>query len=136
MAESTAREGRLALFRRNLPGVEVLAADMRALALGRRFAGLLAWDSLFHLSPEDQRSMFARFEAHAAPGAALMFTSGDVEGEAIGELEGEPLYHGSLNASEYAALLTTHGFDVVAHVSQDPSCGYRTVWLARQRDAP
>ena len=124
----------LALFRRNLPGVEVLAADMRKLALGRRFAGLLAWDSFFHLSPEDQRSMFARFQAHAAPGAALMFTSGDVEGDAIGELEGDPLYHGSLNESEYRALLETHGFDVTAHVARDPTCGYRTVWLARQRD--
>lgn len=69
--------------------------------------------------------MVARFQAHAAPGAALMFTSGDVEGVAIGELEGDPLSHGSLSEAEYRALLETHGFDVAAHVAQDPTCGHR-----------
>ncbi|MDB5549894.1 MAG: methyltransferase, partial [Tardiphaga sp.] len=42
----------LALFRRNLPDASAHLVDMRQLALGRRFAGLLAWDSFFHLSPE------------------------------------------------------------------------------------
>ncbi|WP_370677309.1 class I SAM-dependent methyltransferase [Pleomorphomonas sp. PLEO] len=123
----------LALFRRNLPATPGHLQDMRHLALGRRFAGLLAWDSFFHLSPNDQRCVFPRFQAHAAPGAALMFTSGKAEGEAIGDLEGEPLYHGSLGADEYRALLDAAGFDVVDHMADDPSCGYRTVWLARQR---
>jgi hypothetical protein len=108
--------------------------DMRRLALDRRFAGLLAWDSLFHLSPDDQRPIFARLQAHAAPGAALMFTSGNEEGCSIGRLEGDPLYHGSLDADEYRALLDAAGFDVVAHAATDPSCGHRTIWLARQRD--
>ena len=124
----------LALFERNLPGIPAYLADMRQLALGRRFSGLLAWDSFFHLSPGDQRGMVPRFRAHAAPGAALMFTSGDAEGHAIGELEGDPLYHGSLDPEEYRSLLDAAGFAVVAHVSRDPGCGRRTVWLARRRD--
>lgn len=123
----------LALFRRNLPNTPVQLIDMRNLAMGRPFAGLLAWDSFFHLSPADQRPMFARFRDHAAPGAALMFTSGHEEGSAIGKLEGDPLYHGSLNPQEYRALLDAAGFDVLAHVAADPSCGHRTIWLARQR---
>ena len=40
--------------------------------------------------------MFPRFAAHAQPGAPLMFTSGSEAGEAIGEWQGEPLYHASL----------------------------------------
>ena len=75
----------LSLFQRNLPDTPAYLMDMRQLALGRRFAGLLAWDSFFHLSPDEQRPMFARFQAHAAPGAALMFTSGTEEGCVIGE---------------------------------------------------
>ena len=121
------------LFRRNLPATQVHLADMRQLSLGQRFDGLIAWDSFFHLSPEDQRPMFARFQAHAAPGAALMFTSGDEEGNAMGELGGDPLYHGSLNSDEYRTLLNASGFDVLEHVVQDPSCGRRTIWLAQQR---
>ena len=120
----------LALFRHNLPGTPAVLADMRALALEKTFAGILAWDSFFHLSPADQRTMFTRFRAHAAPAAALMFTSGPAEGSAIGELEGEPLYHGSLHPDEYRTLLESAGFRVVDHIAEDPSCGFRTVWLA------
>ncbi len=122
----------LELFRRNLPGTPAYLADMRQLALDRRFAGLLAWDSFFHLSPEDQRTQFPRFQTHALPGAALMFTSGTAEGSAIGELNGDPLYHGSLDPDEYRSLLDATGFKVIAHVVEDPACGHRTVWLARQ----
>lgn len=57
----------LAMFQRNLPTSPAHLCDMRQLDVGQRFEGLLAWDSFFHLSPEDQRAMFARFAAHAAP---------------------------------------------------------------------
>lgn len=121
------------LFRRNLPASPVHLMDMRQFDLRQRFAGLLAWDSFFHLSPEDQRPMFRRFQAHAKPGCALMFTSGTVEGSAVGDLEGDPLYHGSLGTDEYHDLLQATGFEVVDHVVADPACGYRTVWLAQRR---
>ncbi len=75
--------------------------------------------------------MFPIFRAHAAPRAALMFTSGTAHGEAIGRLEGEPLYHASLDAAEYRQLLDSQGFNVVATVAEDQTCGGRTVWLAQ-----
>ena len=105
-------------------------ADMRTLALKRTYNGLLAWDSFFHLSHDAQRRMFPVFKRHASPNAALMFTSGTSHGEAIGSYRGEPLYHASLAAQEYRALLNANGFRVVAHVVEDPNCG-RTVWLAQ-----
>jgi len=108
-------------------------ADMRTLSLGRAFDGILAWDSFFHLDHDDQRAMFPVFRAHADPGAALMFTSGPAHGVAIGELEGEPLFHASLGPDEYRDLLGRHDFDVIAHVPEDPSCGRRTIWLAQRR---
>jgi SAM-dependent methyltransferase len=106
-------------------------ADMRNLALGRRFQGLLAWDSFFHLSHDDQRRMFPIFKLHAASGAALMFTSGTSHGVAMGSYHGEPLYHASLAPEEYRTLLEANGFRVVAHVIEDPNCGRHTVWLAQ-----
>ena len=120
------------LCRARFPGHEWIACDMRALELGRGFHGLLAWHSFFHLSPGDQRPMFERFAAHLAPGGVLMFTSGGEEGEAIGEWQGEPLYHGSLDTAEYRALLAANGFEVVEHVVGDPGCGHATTWLARK----
>ena len=123
----------IGLFRSNVPDATAAVADMRALDLGRRFSGLIAWDSFFHLAPDAQRLMFPIFRDHAGqPGAPLLFTSGPGFGESIGTLEGEPLYHASLGPDEYRLLLGQAGFDVVAHVAQDPDCGGRTVWLARR----
>ncbi|KAG1439007.1 hypothetical protein G6F57_019593 [Rhizopus arrhizus] len=87
------------------------------------FHGLIAWHSFFHLRPEDQRLMFPIFRRLAAPGAVLMFTSGTALGEAIGTFEGKPLYHGSLDASEYRQLLAENGFSVVRHQQEDPAQG-------------
>ncbi|HEX2136560.1 MAG TPA: class I SAM-dependent methyltransferase [Microvirga sp.] len=124
----------IALCRTRFPDGRWLLADMRRLALGARFDGILAWNSFFHLRPDDQRDMFAIFRAHAAPGGALMFTSGPRAGVAIGSLEGEPLYHASLDPDEYRALLAAHAFAVVAHAAEDPDCGGHTVWLARAEE--
>jgi SAM-dependent methyltransferase len=119
--------------RRRFPLRDWLVMDMRNLSLPDRFDGLVAWDSFFHLTPDDQRNMFAIFDVHAAPHAALMFTSGPRHGEAIGTFQGEPLYHGSLDPDEYRRLLQANGFEIVAHVAEDPECGAHTVWLARRR---
>jgi SAM-dependent methyltransferase len=108
-----------------------IVADMRRVALGRRFDAVLAWDSFFHLTADDQRRMFPSFADHARPGAALMFTSGPAAGEEIGSYRGEPLFHASLDGSEYRALLAANGFEVVAQTDRDPDCGGHTVWLAR-----
>lgn len=124
----------LALFHARLPAARTHEADMRRLQLGRSFDGVMAWDSFFHLTRADQRGMFAVFQAHAATRTRLLFTSGPADGEALGSLQGEPLYHASLSAAEYRSLLAQHGFRVLAHVAEDPSCGGRTIWLA-QREA-
>ena len=108
-----------------------IATDMRGLDLQARFNGILAWHSLFHLRADDQRAMFAVFTQHAKKGTVLMFTSGLKAGEAIGNFEGEPLYHASLDAQEYHALLNEYLFDVIEYVPEDPDCGGATVWLAQ-----
>ncbi|MGY2050886.1 class I SAM-dependent methyltransferase [Methylobacterium sp. JK268] len=123
----------IALCRARRPDQAWHVGDMRAMALGASFDGIIAWNSLFHLSHADQRRMVPILRAHAAPGAALMFTSGPSHGEAIGRFGGEPLYHASLDGDEYRALLDRNGFDVLAHAVEDPACGGHTIWLARRR---
>lgn len=122
----------IARCKAKFPDNDWAVADMRRLDLKRRFDGILAWDSFFHLPRADQRGMFAVFAAHAGDGARLMFNTGPADGEAIGEFQGEPLYHASLAADEYQALLQQSGFRVIRHVVEDPECGGRTVWLAEK----
>jgi trans-aconitate methyltransferase len=124
----------ISLCRERLPDHEWLVADMRGLRLPRRFDGILAWDSFFHLTPDDQRRMFQVFAQHAAASAVLMFNTGPAHGEEIGAYRGDPLYHASLDQQEYTSLLNAIGFSVLAHVTQDwQTGGGRTVWLAQAR---
>jgi SAM-dependent methyltransferase len=121
----------IAFCRERLPDQEWIVADMRQLAHGRRFDGILVWDSYFHLNHADQRHMFAIFARHAAAGTILMFNTGPQHGEGMGEYRGDPLYHASLSPAEYEALAARFGFHVLAHVANDPQAGGRTVWLCQ-----
>ena len=125
----------IALCQSRFPGHRWITADMRHLALGERFEGIIAWDSFFHLRAKDQRAMFAIFAAHAAPGTALLFTSGPEAGTAIGDLDGTPLFHASLDPTEYRALLAAQGFSVQRFAAQDRACAGHTIWLTQMRDA-
>jgi SAM-dependent methyltransferase len=124
----------IARCRQRFAAAEWQVADMRALDLGRRFDGVLAWYSFFHLCARDQRAMFPIFAAHAAPGALLTFTSGPVAGVAMGEWQGEPLFHDSLAQEEYRALLSANGFEVLRFTAGEPIATGPTVWLARRAD--
>ena len=121
----------ISLCKARMPHQEWIVGDMRSLVFGRRFGGILAWDSFFHLRHEDQRRMFGVFAMHAAPAAILMFNAGFGYGEAIGSYRGDPLYHASLDASEYKASLTDAGFELIEHSINDPATGGRIFWLAR-----
>jgi len=119
------------LFAHTLPDARALHADMRTLALGEQFDAILAWDSFFHLSKDAQRAMFPIFAAHAAPNAALMFTSGPSESEGWGHAVHEQVYHASLDPDEYSALLLANGFKLISFRPDDPDCDFHSVWLAR-----
>ena len=119
------------LCRQRFPKAHWLVADMRSLDLENRFDAIVAWDSFFHLGPDDQRRMFEIFEAHIAPGGLLLFTSGPRAGEATGDFYGHDLFHASLDRQEYESLLRGAGFTVLRHRSEDPDCGLHTVWLAQ-----
>lgn len=121
----------IALCKRRMPTQEWIVADMRTLALGGRFDGILAWDSFFHLAHDDQRRMFGIFAAHCNANGVLMFNAGPAHGESVGRYRGDPLYHASLDADEYGALLTTAGFELIAHSIGDLATGGRISWLAR-----
>lgn len=119
----------LAHARETLPDGDWRLGDLRTLDLGETFDGLLAWNSLFHLTPDDQRLALPRLLAHAAPDGVVMIPTGPAEGEVIGEWRGEPLYHASLDPEAYRALLAAAGFtaDPIDPAEQD---GHGFVWLA------
>lgn len=107
-------------------------ADMRTLNLHQKFGAIVAWDSFFHLNFLEQEQMFPIFKNHLKPAGLLVFTSGPERGEAIGDMNGNPLFHASLSPDEYRKLLNENGFDVESFHPEDKDCGGHTVWLCRQ----
>jgi ubiquinone/menaquinone biosynthesis C-methylase UbiE len=125
----------LNIARTRFPEMTWRQQDMRSLDFAEHFNIVIAWDSFFHLSPGDQRLMFEKFRKHTAPRGVLMFTSGLIEGEAVGgDMFGDLLYHASLDTAEYAHRLDGVGYDIVSHSVEDPHCGGRTVWVAQLRE--
>lgn len=128
--------GMLRIARRHFPHSDFLQADMRELAVGKKFNAVIAWHSFFHLPAEDQPAMFSVFREHLNPGGVLLFTSGKEQGEAWTENGGEQLYHASLARADYQSLLEQHGFRVLMYNEDDAQCGGATVWMALLEPRP
>lgn len=126
-----ASEYMIKMARQSFPEQIWVQQDFREYLPEQKFQGILAWDSFFHLTQDDQRNMFKRFAEYAQSATALMFSSGPAQGEAIGELGGEPLYHASLSAEEYQTLLQHNGFKLIKMIAEDVECTGHTVWLAQ-----
>lgn len=127
-----ASQAMLALAKEKLPRQCWVEGDLRHLSLGKTFDGLLAFNSLFHLTLAEQRHALPVILSHANPQCVFMTTTGTDEGEAWGLVEGEKVYHGSLSMAEYKGILNDAGFEVLDHRT-DPQCNDHMLLLA-QRD--
>lgn len=123
----------IAMCRARFPSHQWQVSDMRTLALDCRFEAVVAWCSLFHLPAADHPGMFAIFAQHLRPGGILLVTTGDRDGESIGQFCGEPLYHASLTPDTYRDLLHQHRLTLIDHVVADLRYGALTIWLARKQ---
>ena len=123
----------VALSAQRLPSARWLIADMRELNLDETFDGVVSWHAFFHLTPAEQRTTLPLFARHLTDGGALLLTVGPREGETVGRVGGEAVYHASLSPAEYRRILAEHGLEIVDFVPEDPNCDYATVLLARKR---
>ncbi len=121
----------ISIAKKSLPEATWIHKDMRGLKLSSQFQAIIAWDSFFHLTPEDQVKMFAVFKQHAQKDTLLLFTSGPEAGTAVGEINGEALYHASLSPSEYRRIFGEYKITEISFTPNDPDCGGHSVWLAK-----
>ena len=119
------------LARARFPKSRFIIGDMREVNLNEKFDLVIAWNSFFHLSKDNQRLMFKIFEDHINPGGILMFTGGPSDGEILSDNGEEMLYHASLDPEEYKKLLAEHHFEIIKYALNDEECGGACVWVAR-----
>ena len=120
----------IGIYGSRFPNEAWFVMDMRELELDKQFDGIIAWDSFFHLKPDEQRSTLQRFLKHLRLGGTLLLTVGHKAGEVLGMVGGEAVYHSSLSPREYKQILSSKGFQKIEMVLKDESCD-RTVLLAR-----
>ncbi len=126
-------ESMIELAKRRFPDSQWLVADMCHLDLSQQFNGIVGWHSFFHLTPDEQRSTLMRFAGHLKSGGVLMLTVGTAEGEVVGHVGGEEVYHSSLSPEEYGNILGKLRIKIIDFVFEDPECDFATVLLAQKR---
>lgn len=124
----------LGIVRSRWPGGDWRQGDMRHLDLDETFEGIVAWDSFFHLAPEDQRATLARMAAHLVPGGSILVTVGPDSSEATGSVGGEAVYHASLSPAGYAVCLEECGLRMTGFLAEDPDTDKHSVLMARKEE--
>ena len=122
----------LDIARARWPDGDWRQGDMRSFDLAQQFDGIVAWDSLFHLTPDEQRGCIARMAAHLTPGGALLMTVGTEAGEVSGRVGGQTVYHASLSPAQYATCLEENGLRLTGFMADDPETNQHSVLLARK----
>lgn len=122
----------LDIARSRWPDGDWRQGDMRELDLTDRFDGIIAWDSFFHLPPDDQRQTLIHMARHLRVGGSLLITVGPSDGEAVGAVGSRSVYHASLSPAEYAVLLQDQGLRLTGFLAEDPECDRHSVMMARK----
>lgn len=122
----------LAIARAALPAGDWIAGDMRDLPVSGAFHAVIAWDSFFHLTADEQRALIPGIAARLHPGGWFLFTAGPAEGAVWGAVSGGPVWHASLSPAAYATCLQDAGLHLRRFVAEDPATAGRTVVLARR----
>ena len=127
-------EPMITLCRERFPQHEWHVADMRTLeldaTLDETVDGVIGWDSFFHLNPEEQRQTMTLFGRLLSPRGRLLLTVGPSAGEVLGSVEGEAVYHSSLDPAEYESVLRRLGMVDVTFIPEAAACWGRSVLLA------
>ncbi|QBF33904.1 class I SAM-dependent methyltransferase [Thalassococcus sp. S3] len=125
-------EPMLEIARVRWPDGDWRQADMRSLDLGETFDGIVAWNSFFHLTQDEQRICMSHMARHLKPGGSLLITVGPKAGEAAGTVAGEPIYHASLSPAGYATCLEENGLRLTGFLAEDPETNRHSVLMARK----
>ncbi len=125
-------EPMLAIARTRWPDGDWRQGDMRHLDLGEAFDGIIAWNSFFHLRPEEQRRCIGHMASHLNSGGSLLVTVGPRAGEVSGTVGGETVYHASLSPADYVLCLEQNGLRLTGFLAEDPETNEHSVLMARK----
>jgi len=128
-----ASEAMLDIARARFPDGDWRLMDMRVLDLPEKFHGIIGWNSFFHLTQQEQCAVLPILASLLEPGGVLMLTVGHHEGEKIGNVGDEPIYHASLSPQNYEFELNKIDMNILSFVVEDPKCDFQTVLITQKQ---
>lgn len=120
------------IVKSKFPQNEWIHCRMQDLNFDKKFNGIIAWNSFFHLNQEDQKSTLDVFANHLVTNGVLLFTAGPDEGEVLGKVNGRDVYHSSLSADEYKKILEINGMKLIQYKLNDDECNNHCVFFAQK----
>ncbi len=106
--------------KQKLPKVRYFHADVCQWALPTRYDFISAWDCLWHVPLNQQRSLMEKLVAGLNPGGVMILSFGatDEPGEHVDSTMGPEMYYSSLGTNELLLLLMELGCECL-HVERD-----------------
>ena len=121
----------LELAKQNVPSATLELADIVTWTTIQSFDGIIAWDSLFHLPPQDQVPVLEKLFNALKPNGAALVTFGGRAGEIRSTMLGREFYYGSLATDQYTDALNRIGFETIL-MSRDKTADGRIALLLKK----
>ena len=101
----------------------------------KKFDGILAFDSLFHLSIDKHEEAFKKVSKLINKDGYFMFTHGKKEGTVEGTMYGEPFYYSTLDSDRMINILIEEEFEIITElIDYRDEFGHRElIVIARKR---
>jgi len=113
---------------RNVLEATFILGDIVSIEINRKFDGILAWDSLFHLPLENQEKVIRKIIGMLNIDGILMFTSGGQAGELVSSMFETEFYYSSLSVDHYERILIEENCEILFNeVDDSRSKGHRVI---------
>ena len=123
----------LEIARRVVPEAELIHGDMRELNFTRRFAAVIAWDSVFHIERAHHQAIFQNIARLLTPEGWLLLSAGGSGHEGFtSEMFGHTFFYSGHEPEETLRLLKIEGFEVDLFEEDDPSSQGHIAIIARR----
>ncbi len=106
------------LARKNHPEHEFLLQDICSWQSEEKFDFILAWDSIFHLPLDTQKSVLTTLSSLLAEDGVLIYTFGNATGEHTDQWHNDTFYYSSIGINENIQVLMDNGLTIM-HLELD-----------------
>lgn len=99
------------------------------------FDGVIAFDSIWHISKNKQPNVYKKIASLMKSGAFLLFTHGNRNGETIGTMFDQEFYYSALDTEEVTALCSKAGLKIVSMTEnyREQTTGERDLLVIAQK---